>query len=280
MSDPESEKTEAEVPEPAAAKRSFEVRGTLRAGFALWRAAMGPLMWLAALGLVASVPLSALMAITGFDPLVPASYTPLTVAGLGLALILGLPFSIGSAAGSLIVLQEIAQVGEARTGTLAAFVAGYRCFWRVLGAWLVMGAAAVLAAAPAAVAWFASDPGAPERPTIAVALASIAALVIAIFWVRWTPATAVVVFEQRRPVQAILRASALTRGRFWRVLGVLAVYAAVSAVAQAVAAMVGGSAETAQILAMGIQVVLLGPLSAALGFALYMGLARSELPRA
>jgi biotin transporter BioY len=61
---------------------------------------------------------------------------------------------------------------------------------------------------------------------------------------------------------------------------VLAVFAAVSAVAQFVAAILGGSPETAQIFAMAIEVVLLGPLSAALGFALYLGLARSERPRA
>jgi len=280
VSDPGSEKTEAEVSAPAVAKQNLEVGATVRAGLALWRAAMGPLMWLAALGLVASVPLSALMAVTGFDPLVPASYTPLTVLGLALALVLGMPFSIGSAAGSLVVLQEVVQVGEVRTGTLAAFVAGYRSFWRVLGAWLAMGAAAALAAVPAAIAWFASDPVAPELPAIAVALAGLSALVVAILWVRWAPVTAVVVLEQRRPLQAILRASALTRGRFWRVLGVLAAFAALSAGAQLVTAMLGGSAETAQILAMGIEVVILGPLSAALGFALYMGLARTERPRA
>jgi hypothetical protein len=167
-----------------------------------------------------------------------------------------------------------------RTGTLPAFFRGYRFFWRVLGAWLVMGAVIALAAAPACVAWFALDSGAPEREVIALALAGLAGLASAILWVRWAPVTAAVVLEERQPIEAILRAAALTRGRFWRVLGVLAVFAAVSACAQVVAAILGGSPETAQILTMALEVLLLGPLSAALGFALYLGLARTERPRA
>lgn len=278
MPDPVDEKREADRPAAAALEPAFEAGGTVRAGFALWRAAVGPLMWLAAIGLVASVPLSALMAVTGFNPLDPASYTPLTTLGLVLAVALGLPFSIGSSAGSLIVLREVAQAGEARTGTFAAFVAGYRFFWRVLGAWLAMGAAAALAAIPAAAVWFGMDAGAAERQTIAGALAVIAALAAAILWVRLAPATAVVVLEGRRPLEALARAAALTRGRFFRVLGVLAVFAVVSAAAQVVAAILGGSPETAQIFAMAIEVVLLGPLSAALAFAIYLGLVRTERP--
>jgi hypothetical protein len=280
VTDPADEKRDADGPVFAGVPQNLEVGTTVRAGFAMWRTAMGPLMWLAAIGLVASVPLSALMAFTGFDPLSPASYTPLAVLGATLALILGLPFSIGSAAGSLVVLRELVQVGEVRTGTLAAFVQGYRAFWRVLGAWLAMGAAVAIAAIPAGAVWFGMDPGAPERETIALALAGLAGLASAILWVRLAPATAVVVLEERRPIEAILRAAALTRGRFWRVLGVLAVFAAVSVIAQIVAAILGGAPETAQILTMALEVLLLGPLSAALGFALYLGLARTERPRA
>jgi len=278
--DPAEEKKEAAGPAFAAGPQNVEVGVTVRAGFAMWRAAIGPLMWLAAIGLIASVPLSALMALTGFDPLSPASYTPLAVLGAALALILGLPFSIGSAAGSLVVLRELVQFGEVRTGTFSAFVSGYRFFWRVLGAWLAMGAVVAAFAAPAGFAWFALDGSAPHRQTIAVALASAAALASAILWVRWAPATAVVVLEERRPIEAIRRAAALTRGRFWRVLGVLVVFAAVSIGAQVLAALVGGAPETVQILTMVIEVAFLGPLSAALGFALYLGLARTERPKA
>jgi hypothetical protein len=273
--DPAEEKRAADGPAFAGAPQNLEVAATVRAGFAMWRAAVGPLMWLAAIGLIASVPFSALMAITGFDPLSPASYTPLAVLGAALALILGLPFQIGSAAGSLVVLRELVQTGEVRSGTLAAFVLGYRAFWRVLGAWLAMGAIVAVASVPAAVAWIAAG-APPELPPHVVALAAAAALASLILWVRWAPATAVVVLEEQRPIVAIFRAAALTRGRFWRVLGVLAAFAAVSIAAQVLAALLGGAAETAQILTMVIQVAFLGPLSAALSFALYLGLARTE----
>ena len=276
MPDPAEEKREPDGPAFAAVPQNLEVGAIVRAGFAMWRAAIGPLMWLAAIGLIASVPFSALMAFTGFDPLSPASYTPLAVLGAALALILGLPFSIGSAAGSLVVLRELVQVGEVRSGTLAAFVQGYRAFWRVLGAWLAMGTVVAAFGAPAGIAWFAMDPASPQRQTVALALAAFAAIASAILWVRWAPATAVVVLEEQRPIEAIRRAAALTRGRFWRVLAVLAAFAAVSIAAQALAALLGGSAETVQILTMVIQVAFLGPLSAALVFALYLGLARTE----
>jgi hypothetical protein len=231
-------------------------------------------LWLAAIGLLASAPLSLLLAATGMDPLDPAGYTPLVVGGLALALVLGLPFSIGSAAGSLVVLDELTQFGEVRAGTFAAFVQGYRAFWRVLGAWLAMGAALALLGAPAAIAWIGA--GAPPTPTpLVLGLAAAGGLAAAVLWVRWAPATAVIVLERLGPVAGIRRAAALTRGRFWRVLGVLAAFAAVSAVAQAIAAILGGSAELAQILVMVVEVAFLGPFSAALGFALYRGLARS-----
>ena len=280
MTEPAEEKREAEGPASAAAPQSLEVGATVRAGFSLWRAAIVPLMWLAAIGLIASVPLSALMAFTGFNPVAPETYTPLALLGAALAVILGLPFSIGSAAGSLVVLRELARAGEVRTGTLAAFLQGYRSFWRVLGAWLAMGAIAALALTPAGIAWFGMDAGAPQREPIALSLAAVAALASAIFCVRCAPATAVVVLEERRSIEAVWRAAALTRGRFWRVLGVLAVFGAVSIVAQMIAALLGGSPETTQILTMAIEVAFLGPLSAALSFALYLGLARTEKPSA
>jgi hypothetical protein len=280
VTEPAEEKREAEAPPSSGAPQNLEVGATVRAAFALWRAALVPLMWLAAIGLIASVPFSALMAFTGFNPLAPETYTPLALLGAALALILGLPFSIGSAAGSLVVLRELAQAGEIRTGTLAAFLAGYRSFWRVLGAWLAMGAVVALAATPAGIAWFGMDEGAPQRVTIAFSLAAAAALASAILWVRCAPVTAVAVLEEQRPIAAIFRAAALTRGRFWRVLGVLAVFAAVSIVAQMIAALLGGSPETTQILTMAIEVGFLGPLSAALSFALYLGLARTERPKA
>jgi hypothetical protein len=279
VTDPATEKREADGPVFAGVPQNLEVGATVRTGFAMWRAAMGPLMWLAAIGLVASVPLSVLMAVTGFDPLSPPSYTPLTTLGFALALILAMPFQIGAAAGSLIVLQEIVRDREVRTGTLAAFLRGYRFFWRVLGAWLAMGAAAAIAATPAGIAWFVMDPASPQRQNLAAALAVFGAIAWAILWVRLAPVTAVAVLEERRPIEAILRAAALTRGRFWRVLGVLAVFAALSACSQVVAAILGGSPETAQILTMALEVLLLGPLSAALGFAIYLGLARTERPR-
>jgi hypothetical protein len=279
VSETEDEKREVDGPAIAAVPSDLEVGATVRAGFALWRAAMGPLMRLAAIGLVASVPLSALMAASGLDPLSPASYTPLTVVGLALALILGLPFSIGSAAGSLVVLQELVRTREVSTGTLAAFVQGYRSFWNVLGAWLVMGAVLAALLAPAAIQWLvAGELGTPTPVTLALLV--VGGLAAAVLWVRWAPVTAVVVLERRRPIGAILRSAALTRGRFWRVLGVLVAFASVSAAAQAIAAILGGSAEVAQILAMVLEVAFLGPLSAALGFALYLGLARTERPAA
>jgi hypothetical protein len=275
VTEPADDRPQTEAHAPAAAAPAFEVGGTVRTGFALWRGALGPLMWLALVGLGASLPLSALMALTGFDPLSPASYTPLALVGVALALILGLPFSIGSAAGSLVVLNELVRAGEVSYGTFAAFAAGYRAFWRVLGAWLAMGAASAALAVPAAVSWLAAGTPLPPPP-LTVALAAAAALPALFLWVRWAPATAVVVLEGRRPIAAIARAAALTRGRFLRVLGVLAAFAAISLAAQTLAALLGGSGEVAQILAMAIQVGFLGPLSAALGYALYLGLTRSE----
>jgi hypothetical protein len=241
----------------------------------MWRAALGPLVWLAALGLLASAPLSAFIASTGFDLRDRASYTPLAVLGLALATILGLPLTIGSAAGSLIVLEELARTGAVKTTALAAFCGAYRLFGRILIAWLAMGATLAVLAAPAGVAWLWLGDEAPAT----LALGAIGGIAISILWVRWAPATAIVVLEGRPPLEAILRAMALTRGRFFRVLAVLGAFAIVSYGAKSIAALLGGSPEVAQILALLLEIVLLAPLSAAIGYALYLGLLRARPPR-
>jgi len=51
----EERRAEPGAPKPPPA--AFAVGDTLRAGVALWRAGLGPLIWLAALGLLASLPL-------------------------------------------------------------------------------------------------------------------------------------------------------------------------------------------------------------------------------
>jgi hypothetical protein len=254
---------------------TLDVGATLRAAFAMWGAARGPLMWLAAIGLLASIPVSVLAAATGFDPFSASSYTPLAVLGMALAVLLGLPFSIGSAAGSLIVLAELTRGGATRANPFAAFVRGCLLFKRVLGAWTAMVAVAAVLATPAGIAWFGMDGAAPLRTPVSVALAALAALVGAILWIRWAPTTAVLVLEGKGSLEAIFRAASLTRGRFFRVLGVLAALGLVSFAAQIVTAFFGSAPEIAQVVAMVLDVVLVGPLSAAIAFALYLGLARA-----
>jgi hypothetical protein len=266
---------EAPPPTGTAIPSRMEIRATLQAGFALWRAARRPLMWLAAIGLFASIPISVLAAATGFDPLSAASYTPLAILGMALAVLLGLPFAVGSAAGSLIVLAESARGRTAQANPFAAFVRGCLLFKRVLGAWVAMVAVGALVATPAVVVWLGMDVASPLRTPLAAIFSLFAAVVGVFLWIRWAPTTAVLVLEGRRPLEALLRAAALTRGRFFRVMGVVAAVALVSFAAQIVSGIFGGAPEVAQIIAMVLDVVLVGPLSAAIAFALYLGLARS-----
>lgn len=259
---------------PAAARSTLEVGSTLRTAFALWGAARGPLMWLAAVGLLASIPLTALAAATGFDPFSASSYTPLAVLGMALAVLLGLPFSVGSAAGSLIVLAELRRGGPGRSNPFAAFVRGVLLFRRILGAWAAMVGVAAALALPAAVVWFGAD-ASPFRNALAAALAALGLLAGAVLWIRWAPTTAVLVLEGRGSLEAIFRAAALTRGRFFRVLAVLAAVGLVSFAAQVMASLFGSAPAVAQVVAMVLEVVLVGPFSAAIAFALYLGLVRA-----
>jgi len=253
----------------------MEIGATLRAGIALWRAARRPLMWLTFYGLGMSIPISALAAATGFDPMVEASYTPPALLGMALALLLGLPFAIGSTAGSFIVLAETSRGISGRSSPFAAFVRGALLFKRVFLTWAAMLAIAAILASPATIAWLVMDTSSPLREPLAAILGALAALVGLVLWTRWAPTTAVLVIEGRRPLEAIYRATVLTRGRFFRVLGVLAAVALVSFAAQIFATSFGGDSALAQIFAMVLDVVLVGPFSAAVAFALYLGLARS-----
>jgi len=196
------------------------------------------------------------------------------VLGLALAVVLGLPLALGSAAGSLLILDELARTGAVRATPLAAFRGAYRLFWRILGAWLIMGAAIAALAAPAVIAWLRLGGAAPAT----LALGAAGGVAAAVLWVRWSPATAVVVLEGLPPRAAIARAAALTRGRFFRVLAVLGAFAVVSVGAQSMAALLGFTVEIAQVLALALQVVLLAPLSSAIAYAVYRGLLRAPPP--
>jgi hypothetical protein len=189
--------------------------------------------------LLVALPLAILTAVT---PAAPRGQMPEAGAWLGIAPLAFILGFIGNIAISYLALRPGTSVGE-------ALARGARRFLPLLGATLIfiLGLCAVLFVLAIVVAGFMGGvrPGTPDPAAVAGPAALLLALVllplILFLATRFLLVTPVAAAEEGGPIAILRRSWALTRGRFWALLGFLLLLGILVGVVSLAATAVSGS---------------------------------------
>lgn len=247
-----------------------QVLGILRSAFVIWRHLLSFLIMLAVISQLSSIPIRLLFAKANIQPLDFEKYTTSLIMGLALAVIVGAPLILGAWTAALESIDAVVHRRKISKSAFNTFLKSFRHFRGMLISRVIVVAAMIAAISPVILAAYWTKNGGSQA--LAGVLFVVGCIGLVYIYVKTAVVAPSVVLEGQTPVSALLRSSALVRGRFATILGVTTVYWFFVIVVQSVASIFMVSPMLGEIAGTAVSIVFITPFFWAVNYCIFKAL--------